>query len=271
VIGMATKTTGATVRAIAHDVLATRRPPPERRFHAFCVGVSKSGTHSIAGVFAGNYRAQHEPESARLLPLLTPLVSNAAPGPRLRLYLRSKDRRLGLEMESSHPLGLVAPLLASMYPDAKFVLTMRHPLGWVDSQINHELARAVTDVWRDWRRARFGTTEYLPEDEPLRERGLFPLAGYLRFWELHNRRVIEGVPPERLLLIPTEQIGEHSEALAAFVGVSPDSLDTTRSTTFPAAARFGIVASLDPAYVEDTLHRCCPLLEEIPSLLAPDS
>ena len=44
--------------------------------------------------------------------------------------------------------------LVELFPTAKFVLTIRDPLSWVDSFINHQLAHSASEKWlafRDWK------------------------------------------------------------------------------------------------------------------------
>src|SRR4051794_31876170 len=76
-------------------------PGRPRRFHAYCVGMAKSGTHSIAGLFAKNYRTAHEPEDGLLVDALLAASRKAVDAAGLARLLRARDRRLRLEMDSS--------------------------------------------------------------------------------------------------------------------------------------------------------------------------
>ncbi len=72
-------------------------PTYKRRFHAFCVGTEKSGTHSVAQVFARNYRSDHEPDYPNLIPKL---LAKRPKDESWLTFLRRRDRRLWLEMEA---------------------------------------------------------------------------------------------------------------------------------------------------------------------------
>jgi hypothetical protein len=107
--------------------------PRTRKIHCFCLGAAKTGTTSLASMFASHYRAAHEPECglvtqavAKILgePIAAPdSLDKRAEHPDIAAWLRARDRRLNLEVEASHPLGYMAPWLAEVFPDAGFLIT----------------------------------------------------------------------------------------------------------------------------------------------------
>lgn len=231
----------------------------ERRLHLYGVGTGKTGTHSVAAVFERDYRAGHEAEAKELMELLFEIWAGERPRSELGPYLRDRDRRLDLEVDADLVYGEVVGELVELFADARFVLTVREPWPWLDSMTNHSLARPTASHWARWRDVRFRADELArpPEEQAWAERGLYTLEGYLGSWARHNRLVLDAVPPERLLVIRTEDLGRRLGDLARFAGVDVQTLDADRVHSFPAAGRFDAVDDLDPDYVQDTIDRLC--------------
>ena len=98
---MEESTVSNRLRALA-DAVYTRllvTPRYQRRFHAFCLGTEKSGTHSVAALTARVYRSDHEPDYPWLIPRLTETPFDRPA--QWEAYLRRRDRLLWLEMESN--------------------------------------------------------------------------------------------------------------------------------------------------------------------------
>lgn len=225
-----------------------------RRLQAFGVGAAKTGTHSLAAIF-GRYRSRHEPEAARLLRLLCEPRALGEVSDGTSRYLRWKDRRLRLEFDSSQLNGPVAHLLADLHPQARFVLTVRHPRTWLESLVNDSLRRDSAIAWHTWRDIRFGGMPYRPQDAPLEAKGLYPLAGYLRYWAWHNRFVRESIPTTRLLVVATEQLNASLPQIAEFTRVPLETLESAHQ--FAGDQYFGVLDELDPAYLADSINRWC--------------
>src|ERR1043166_1722999 len=83
--------------------------PNPRRFHAYCVGTPRSGTESMAGLFAKNYRAKNEPGARSLIYSILDWSRDGRGGEDLPLrdYMQTRDRRLWLEFEANHLLYYV--------------------------------------------------------------------------------------------------------------------------------------------------------------------
>lgn len=230
-----------------------------RRFHAFCVGAGKSGTHSIAGMLEGAYRTAHEPETDPLIDVILAEREGRMSPAEIAGWLRQRDRRLWLEMDSSGLNGAVVGHLAALHPEARFVLTIRDCYSWLDSLLNHHATRPTTDSWRRLRDARFPPEEriYEPGEEVLRRHGLFPVGAYLKHWAAHNQAVLKAVPAERLLVIRTDRIADCAPRLAAFLGVPLDTLDVDRAHMFRRKANAGLISRVDPALIERRAAEHC--------------
>lgn len=232
-----------------------------RGLKLFGVGNEKTGTHSLAGLFS-HYRAEHEPEVPEFRELVCRNRRGEIRPGELERYFRAKERRLHLEVDSSFLNGEVIDALVPCYPRARYVLTVREPRSWLDSMINQSLRYKSVD-WLELRALRVGSGgPHPPEEEPLSERGLYTLDGYLSEWARHNRRVLEHVPPSQLLVLCTQDITDRVETLAAFAGVPVDTLDIERSHEFRGPVKYGVLEELDQDYLADKIERHCGRLAE---------
>lgn len=234
-------------------------PSPARlpkRLHLFCVGTAKSGTHSVAEIFEKAYRCGHEVEVLPTIDLIRRLQQGQATLDEARDFLLAREGRTNLEVDSSHPNYYFSGLLAEMFPEARFVLTLRDCLTWTDSFINHQLNHSPQPPWKIYRDLRFGVGRYQhpPEERLLAERGLYTLDGYFSYWNDHNSTVITQVPAARLLVLPTHELTARISELPAFLGLPAGVIDTSRVHGFPARQKHGLLAQIDPEYVEQKLQ-----------------
>lgn len=228
-----------------------------RRFRAYCVGTAKSGTHSLADLFALRYRSAHEPESDLLIQTVLSWKGKQADRRCKAQFVRTLDRRLRLEMNSSQLNLFFLETLAKEFPAAKFILTIRNPYAFADSFINHQLNDPRPDnPWRDFRLGR-GRLRHVRQERLLENLGLYTLDGYFSYWAQHNRQVLEAVPPQRLLVVRTDQISRRLADIADFVGVDPASLDSSRSHSFRTKRKHGVLARLAPEFVEEKAQMHC--------------
>ena len=236
-----------------------------RRFDVCCCGLSKTGTHSMAGIFE-NYRSAHHPDADTRLRLAIGYLKGEVDAGVAERTLRSRDRRLYLEMESSSLAGILIEPLVNACPTKRFILTIRGLCAWCDSWIDHNInsppeASSLFGTL-DQIRLRVGDFPATRFDAPLTERGFPPLACYFQLWATHNTRVLQTVPPPRLLIVKTEQLSDRFTDIARWVGVPPETLRMDRGLLFTAPKKHRVLATLDASYVRDTAERfCTPLLE----------
>jgi Sulfotransferase domain len=248
--------------------LARRREPEavdDRRFRLFGVGLAKSGTHSLAGVFARDYRSAHEPEAKAQVELTCDVLEGKAEPADLRSYLQDREDRLRLEVNAAGWNGLVVEDLVDLAPDTRFVLTVREPRDWLDSLVNHLKVGQAPPHFVRLRSLLYDTGQpHPPEEAVLDEHGFYPLDGYLGDWARRHTRVLDAVPADRLLILRTEQIGERLGELAAFVGVPADTLDPAQAHGFKARAKFGLLDEIDQDHLQGRIDELCsPVLARL--------
>lgn len=201
----------------------------DRRIRLYSVGPPKSGTYSIYQIFKDRFRSEHEAEHRvfrqfyvdRYLPGLASTEETSR-------FLRERDERLGLEVESSHFLALVAKDLATTFPDAKFVLTLRDCLSWLDSFLFYLRSTPPKDAlaqrFRDGRFKRLGERAHEAPEAGLKAAGLLTVTEYLEYWNWHYQTVIDSVPASRLLVLRTNEISSRLQQVADFAGIELSSL-----------------------------------------------
>src|SRR5206468_2339366 len=208
-----------------------------RRLRAYCVGTAKSGTHSLGAIFERSYAAEHEAKHRPMIQAVLDRAAGKMDDAQAEEFIRRRDRELGLEMDSSQLNGAFVDIMARLFPDAKFILTIRDCYSFLDSITDHTLARDVSQRWVAFRKQRFGGFKHAPQERILAEQGLFPLDGYLTYWSRHNEYVLRHVPVERLLVVRTNEIRQSIPKMAEFLGIPANSLDAGQSHSYPAANR----------------------------------
>ena len=239
-----------------------------RRFQAYCVGLPRSGTHSLGYMFDPHYVGKHEPAKKVTLSHLLRYLSGAYTDSQWKALLRCRDRKLGLEMESSHYLHHTVSILAEMYPEAKFIHTVREPFAWLASEMNQNLITAETPMWRALERARYGRYgfQYAPEEQALAAlNGVWPVASYLSYWRDHNELIMKTIPKARLLVLRTHEIKHSIDRIAHFLNVHPETINTSASHSGRnPRKKFDLYAHVDLDFVQEKVDlHCGPLAQQL--------
>ena len=256
-----TRISRATVTGLKRLLSSTAliRVTHPRKTHLYGVGTGKSGTHSLAAIFSDHLRSAHEPERFQVINVILAVSAGRINDEELRRYVLERDRRLWLEVDSSHLNFFLLDPLLELFANAKFILTIRNPYAWLDSLINMQLGFGRFQKWIELHNLRFRPDlhTHAEREAPLKEKGLYTLDGYLAYWARHNRAVIETVPQDRLLIIRTDKLVESLAEIAKFAGVSRSSLSEERSHIFKAEKKFNVLRELDPSYLGDKMAQHC--------------
>jgi hypothetical protein len=225
------------------------------------VGPGKTGTHSLANVFRRDFRAAHEPDAPRVLDVLLRYRAAQIDEADVMTFVRERDRRLRLEMDSAGYNAFLARFFAAEFAAARFVLTVRDCFSWANSAMNQLLNNPEPGAhWRAWREANFGRLEdcrHEPEEAVLAEHGMWSLDRILSVWASHYRAVLDNVPAERVFVLPIEHIGRRHEDLAAFLGVDPDALTSHQAMAFRTPHDHGLLARLPEDFVDHRVRETC--------------
>lgn len=259
------RTKRALKRSLKYSIYPVRSLLQPRRFRAYCVGTPKSGTHSMAGMFQDCYRAAHEPEAQLVIKAMLAAHGGATSQATITRLFEKRDKRLWLELESSHHLCSFLDVLVKSFPHAKFILTIRDCYSWLDSYINHQLSRhqrqPATDLisWFRMRDASFGSEmfRHAGQEKVLADNGLYTLDGYLSFWAAHNRKVLSVVPSEKLLIVRTHEIRRDIQKISDFLEIPAASLDSGQAHAYKAERKFAILSQIDRSFLDAKVALHC--------------
>ena len=240
-----------------------------RRIHVYGLGAPKTGTHSIAGLFSGNYRSGHEPYFVQTTHLLKLQRSGGIGQHELTQEIRNRDCRWRLEAESAHFLAHFCDVLAEEFPQAKFILTVREPMSWLRSIIDQHIRNprekfaasgaAGHEAWLTLRDLYFDQPpeEYSAFESLLEKYQLHSIDRYVAYWARHNQRVLDAVPARRLLVLRTCDLSGSIDRIAAFLEISPDMLTREKSHSFKALKKHGLLEKVNKSYVRDKISEHC--------------
>jgi len=236
-------------------------PDHVRRTRLYGVGTAKSGTHSVAEMFSRNVRAQHEPEALEVIEKILDRRDGRISEPAWTEWLRARDRRLGLEVDSSHLNLDLLDFLLREFPDARFLLTIRDCYSWVNSMFNHSLRfRGQVDPrWVQLGKLRAGPDAfvYAPEEYALEENKLPNLNSYFSRWAERNSEVLAKVPGDRLLVVRTDQITARAFEIADFAGLPRRAVRMRRVHAFQASVKRELIRQIDGAFLERKVNQHC--------------
>ncbi|OQY46820.1 MAG: hypothetical protein DRR08_23120 [Candidatus Parabeggiatoa sp. nov. 2] len=245
---------------------------PERhlRFKAYCVGMGKTGTSSLHVTFSNQYRSAHYAEDRFVINRILAFSNGKINQTEFTRYVKHRDRRLGLEMDSS-PLNYhLIDILVSEFSEAKFIFTLRDCYSWLDSFINHSLT--YPQIYNTWFRHhnvkleelhfRSNKFKHAKEEQVLADNGLYTLEGYFSYWKEHNSKVLATVPPERLLVVKTSQINQNINRIETFLGIMPGSLPTQVRVNV-GKKKFNLLSKIDKRFLEEKAEaHCKELMDE---------
>jgi hypothetical protein len=207
-----------------------------RRVHLIGCGMPKSGTTSVATMLAPVLRARHEFEMDQAAQVRLREQAGEMTRADVEAWLVGRDERCNAEVDSTSFLWTWTDLLPGVFPEARFVATVRDPHDWCRSLAGMLLAMGeVPNAHRDWGRA---TVERDMGSRPLDDPRSF-LRAAMDYWR-QSARAISLLPPDRTWWCRTEDLSARADDLARWAGVHPDWLlraPANRAVTPPDAVR----------------------------------
>lgn len=170
-------------------------------------------------------------------------------------YLRERDSRSHLEADCSQINAFFLNEFQKLHATAKFILTIREPISWLNSFVNQSIYRGSSPEWDWFREVQFGPRVFPKEESRLSEISLYPISGYLRYWRRHNETVISTVPHEKLLVVPLHLLSTSIDKIADFIGIDPNTLKIVH--THKAAGESDVLSLLPVGYLEKQVAQYC--------------
>ena len=229
----------------------------ERKFHAYCVGLPRSGTHSIAKMLEDEYMSSHEPYHASMIKFLMSEKNKSAKS--REEYIRVRDSLLNLEMESTHLLHNFMPELVKLFPESKFLLTVREPRSWLESEFNQLLKPGKgkqISIWSNYDELKYGNFKSEPESNKIKGRGgLYPLKSILKYYKYHISAVIDNVPVDRLLIIDTFEIKLRIKEVSNFLNIDESKINLNKTHSAKNKNKIPLEQFLPDKEIEDLIAR----------------
>lgn len=225
-------------------------------------GMPKSGTTSLATMLAPVLRTRHEFAMTEAAQVRLREQSGEWSAAQVREWLVERDERCNAEVDSTSFLWVWSGQLPDVFPEARFVATVRAPDDWCRSLAGMLLAMAqVSPDERAW-----GTALGLGDAgrEPLVDPGAYVRAA-LDYWRL-SADAIAALPPARTWWCRTVDLTPRADELAAWVGVHPDWLrrvPANRSRSSAAAVQAALPADAVAAEITPEDRRRWARLEEL--------
>ena len=217
---------------------------PARRFHLVCVGLPRSGVVSLSTLF-GNFRVANEYAEAETIRVLVDNHKGRLSHDALRAYLARRDRESALEMDAASFLHLAGDVLAEQSDDTRFVLPVRDPDAWFESYLGEllrvhnrlrERGKSPPAWYRHYGEVLLGRFDW--EEIATLQARQARLPGvarrFLTHWARATGKMLDSLPPERTLVLRTQDLGPMRDRLAGFVDQPADSLtDRSHSNAGP--------------------------------------
>lgn len=234
-----------------------------RKCRLYCVGAAKTGTHSIDTMFDDTVKSRHEADDEEVIRKILEISAGHISAADLLSFIRQRDKRLCLDVDSSQLNFFLLDQLLQEFPDALFLLTIRDCYSWLNSFIDDSLRRQPSGNWIKLREHRFrsGTLAHPTQEQALKEKGLYTLDGYLSYWASHNNQVLAKVPEDRLLIVRTEEITKKAFEIAGFAGLPRYCVQPHHSHAFRNPEKFHVLREIPEDYLEAKVREHCgPLM-----------
>jgi transcriptional regulator with XRE-family HTH domain len=236
-----------------------------RKFQAYVVGLPKTGTVSLAGIF-GNYRASHEFDQWETHQMVIKYKQGLISKKQVCEYLKKRDLMAGLpEMDSAYFNSHYLDILAVEFSEAKFICLIRDCYSWLNSYISH-FVEPEREVLKS-REIGNGFPFDLPRGS-LKERVELVnnfhkyIDTPLSFWSNSYKSILEKLPPNRSLIVKTQEISGKVDEIANFIGVPPQSLIRENSHLNKLKKNIHILHKLDYDFLKAKFDEYCSSLME---------
>ncbi|NWJ52265.1 MAG: hypothetical protein HXX14_15520 [Bacteroidetes bacterium] len=201
----------------------------ERQFRLYALGLTKTGTVSIDGLF-GKYRSCHEFWQWDTNQKYILFKEHSISREEFRDFILLRDAAACLEMDSAYFNRYYIDILSEEFTDAKFICLFRDPISWVKSQVNYYMdadREALQSTQID-----NGFPFDMPRGEQVpRNKFLQNIDEYVEItfksWAIAYRLILNQIrklPDESYRFISTNQISQKLDLLANFAGVSQKNL-----------------------------------------------
>ncbi|MCP4694395.1 MAG: hypothetical protein GY859_40570, partial [Desulfobacterales bacterium] len=232
--------------------------------HALGLGLPKTGTTSLAGIFGG-YRSAHEFQQWETHQAVIAYKNGRASRSRFRDFILARDAAGRLEMDAAHFNRHYLEIVADEFPKAVFICLIRDPFSWVNSLVNYWTLPGHEAIQSE--ELDNGTPFDLPpgaceaKAELARNFSRY-IDAPLSFWAGEYGIMLAALPPERSLVVRTHEIADNFHQMARLVNIPADAPRRKRSHLNKMAYHVKILDRCDPRFLRDKFDQHCGELLE---------
>lgn len=236
-----------------------------RRSHLYTVGLVKTGTASIRGLFE-NYRSTHEFLQWDTHQAVSDYFTGKTDREAFRLFLLSRDIKGGfIECDSAHYNRHYIDILAAEFPSAKFICLIRDCYSWLNSVIAYFTFPKREALIADGYSNGFPFSLPVGDCEEKKElvRNFEKYIDHpLTLWREEYEKILANLPPGRSLIVRTHEITPRLDEIALFAGIPADTLSHENSHLNKGVYKVDILRNLDRGFLESKFNEhCCGLMD----------
>ena len=237
-----------------------------RKCRLYGVGLAKTGTMSLAGMFNRTVVTRHESMQSEMSQAVLDLHKGRIDRADLRALVLKRDKEYCADVNSAGINASIVDILLEEFPDALFLLTMRDPYSWMDSAFNMRMKRTLQErkgrsLYRELRECDLDTHQlkHPPEEQSLEAEGLSTLDSVLAYWNKRNQTVLSTVPEHRLLIVKTMDITKRAYEIADFAGLPRSSIQLSLSRSYQnrASRKYHLLEGIDRKHLDMKVQEHC--------------
>ncbi|WP_226572780.1 sulfotransferase [Microseira wollei] len=240
-----------------------------RQFHAYCVGLARTGTTSIAAIF-GRYRSEHDFMFEETMAQIAAWQEGQISPELFEEFILERDEQGQLELDSACFNHHYLHIFIKNFQQAKYIFTVRDCYSWLNSVLNMGLryADGIPDWMLMFRRYSKFYIGYEIDSLAVSSRQAMlqempkVIDGLLSYWQKSNQRILDLLPPERSLIVPTHKLSQSLEQIANLVGVTPESLIEEAKHSNQAPPGYDWLKYIDQDLLEERCSFYCGSLME---------
>lgn len=241
-------------------LMKLNRKPPE--FKAYCVGLAKTGTTSIAGIF-NSYPSQHEYLNGKTGRMFRKYKKGKITKEKFREFVIWRDANAYCAMDSSSLNHLYVDVLAEEFPSAKFIFTIRDCYSWLDSLTNYLLSSTGAFWYNSLKMKGLNSVQMSLVNKNELGSGIYDfIEDAIVCWESVNKRTLKQLHPGRSLIIKTNEISERLKDMSDFIGVPLKTLNRKEAHSGKARNQFNILKKVDEDFLTTMFNKYCSALME---------
>lgn len=230
---------------------------PERQFQLYSVGLPRTGTSSLANLFA-NFRSANEFQEKATMEIVTAHRFARTTTRDFHCFLDRRDEEGHLEMDAASFNHFYLDYLVYRHPRAQFIFSVRDPYGWTNSYMKLLLRyknffgdtppRWTDDygqmIFKDFDWSTFQSIKTLSKDIEA------TVEKFIIHWADANRRIINLLPQDRSLIVDTDNLSKSLSQIASFANISLGELTDQHHVNISPDTQ-NLLDGLDPTWFAD--------------------